>query len=318
MVSNERLVRRLTIASIIVLSVAVFVQIVLFWLVLQTMSVVMDVPGGFAMYAPDIEEDFPRIFLYTEPFGPTIQGMIYIAVTELAIAFSISSTTAVFVLSICQMQGLGGVYDPASSMRLATVGAFISALGGGLVPALLLGIAAWKSSDDLERQHIDEYGKNSARWKDANWFSIFMQGHDDACSDSDKFSVMVSKLCAPLSVSVPSLFLGPIYWAYRKCYKGAFLLLMLAFVMMGINIFLGAEVFGFIGPTLACVLFYRIYHAHAISVLNAGIASNQTEEDLARYMRDKGGVSPLGATVFVFLFVGGVVTLSFLAHAVWD
>lgn len=243
--------------------------------------------------------------------------MIYIAVTVLASISSILLTTAVLVLVICQMQGLGTLYDPASSMRLATVGAFLSALGGGLVPALLLGIVAWKSSDDLERQHIVKYGKNSARWKDANWFSMLVQGHDDARSGSDKFSVMVSKLCAPLSISIPSLFLGPIYWAYRKCYKGAFLLLMLAFAMMIVNIFLGTEVFGFIGPTLACVLFYRVYHAHAVSVLNAGIASNLTEGDLARFMCDRGGVSPLGATVFAFLFVGGTVALSFLARVVW-
>lgn len=52
--SNERLVRGLTIASIVVLSLAVFVQIVLLWLIFQAVPVVMDAPGGFAVYASDI------------------------------------------------------------------------------------------------------------------------------------------------------------------------------------------------------------------------------------------------------------------------
>lgn len=316
---HKSAVRGLTIASIVVLTLGILVWIAIVAFSLWTILTLMDVPYGFAYYGLEMAEASPRLSSHIATLSPAIQGMLYAFSTLLGGVFSLSMSTAVLILTIYQMQKLGASYDPAGALRYATAGGIISAIGGGLVPAILLAVAAWKLSDDKERQHIARSGTNSYLWSIAGWFNFIVRGHDDAIHTKEaKYDSMVSKLCAPLAVSVPALFLGPIYWAYRKRYKGAWLLLGLAFLMMALNLLIGEEMFGAVGPTLSAVLFYRAYRAHALSVLRTGAALQWKGKGIEGYLQDRGGVSPLAAVGFASLLIVGIVILAQCSAVIWS
>ncbi len=316
--SHRSAVRGLTIASIVVLALGILARIAIAAFSLWIISALMDAPYGFAYYGLEMAEESPRLSSHIAALSPAAQGMLYAFLPLWESAFSLLMSIAVLLLTICQMQKLGASYDPAGALRYATAGGIISAIGGGLVSAILLALAAWKLSDDKESQHIARFGTSSYPWSIAGWFSFLVRGHDDPShSQEAKYGPMVSKLCAPLAVSVPALFLGPIYWAYRKCYKGAWLLLGLAFLMMALNLIIGEEMFGVVGPTLSAVLFYRAYRAHALSVLRTGAALQWKGKGIEGYLQDRGGVSPLAAVGFAGLLIVGIAILAQCAAAIW-
>jgi hypothetical protein len=110
---------------------------------------------------------------------------------------------------------------------------------------------------------------------------------------------------------------GPIYWAYRRCYKGAvaWLLLYTAFIYQGM--FFGVSVFTFLPVLVNGALFNHFYRAKAFKELKRALSlgTRDKKEVLAR-MRRAGGVDKPAALraglSWTLLFALGVVLFALL------
>lgn len=125
-----------------------------------------------------------------------------------------------------------------------------------------------------------------------------------------KDAQMVFAMQGERTYSYLTLLLGPVYWAYRRCYLPALVLLavyvglLAGFLLAGIN----PRMFRFLPGAIAGAYFYRAYRWQADAVMRkmtaAGIDDPAEQET---YMRERGGTSPLAATGMFVLYVGASV-----------
>ncbi|WP_251212665.1 DUF2628 domain-containing protein [Adlercreutzia murintestinalis] len=137
----------------------------------------------------------------------------------------------------------------------------------------------------------------------------------------EKTANMILKMSQSPSFSIFTLFFGPIYWAYRKCYAPAALLFCACIGAFIIGAPLG---FGSIcqAPMLvASFMFYPIYHKQATDALAQARMQTSNESEICATMRQCGGTSNLAALIATviyltcFTFLVAVMTAAIINHA---
>lgn len=135
----------------------------------------------------------------------------------------------------------------------------------------------------------------------------FIQGRGETFSRSDPVHVgMLMGMRGEHVYSYLTILLGPVYWAYRRCYLPA-LVLLAVFVgavaaMLALNI--NPRVFRFLPGMIAGAFFYRAYRWQADKVM--GEMKAQGIDDFAEqeaFMRDRGGTSLRAALAVGVLYV---------------
>lgn len=126
---------------------------------------------------------------------------------------------------------------------------------------------------------------------------------------------LMSGLLSRIGFSCSTLFLGPVFWAYRKCYLGAALL---------IGVCLSTFLFGYSLDTrelralpllIAAFVFYRLYRYQAQRALRSAWAQGiEDPADVEEWMRRKGGTSIVGALLAGLVYVA--IAIAFAAPLV--
>lgn len=132
----------------------------------------------------------------------------------------------------------------------------------------------------------------------------FIEGTGNASTVHPKKTAdMISKMSQSPSFSIFTLFFGPIYWAYRKCYVPAALLFCACIGAFIIGAPLG---FGSIcqAPMLvASFMFYPIYRKQATDALARAHMRTSNEAEICAVMRQYGGTSNLAALVATIIYL---------------
>ncbi|MCR2040935.1 DUF2628 domain-containing protein [Parvibacter caecicola] len=155
---------------------------------------------------------------------------------------------------------------------------------------------------EVAQCHDEEYEK-------ARCYYAFIEGPVPDPLDEAKNLKMFHRMKAQYSFSFPTVFLGAIYLAYRKCFIGA-LGMVAAGVLLGVINLLLIPLIGNVAKMVtrfesllfAC-FFYRVYRWTADRVYRKGVQQGLRGEALVNHMRAHGGVSILAAAVAVLVFL---------------
>ena len=105
---------------------------------------------------------------------------------------------------------------------------------------------------------------------------------------------------------------GPIYWAYRKCYGGAAILLAALTVVFCHGFYYGISLFAFIPTFGSGALFNSFYQGKMIRELKTILSSGvRSKADIMAKMRERGGSNSRAAVIatiaWTIIFVAVIV-----------
>lgn len=174
------------------------------------------------------------------------------------------------------------------------------------VPASVNGVKSEQASgsdlSEAAQSYDEEYEKDRC-------YYAFIEGPVPDPLDEAKNLKMFHRMKAQYSFSFPTVFLGAIYLAYRKCFIGALGMVAVAILLGVINLLLipligsvAKMITRFESLLFAC-FFYRIYRWTADRVYRKGVQQGLRGEALVNHMRAHGGVSILAAAVAVLIFL---------------
>lgn len=242
-----------------------------------------------------------------------------------------------FILSIvvvaCAMMSFSAIRDTPdvlSLKRCSKAGLVFSVLCLSIVQAILFSISiskansimgsTEKTSSDLFLDgvavsgsykgdvsvHIEDIGSAELQ---RECFAAFINGHEKPSSESrKKVKRFLSGMESQIDFNVCAFFLGPIYWAYRKCYIESIVLLAAFLAMTFINYLLGFRFFRFLPALLSAILFFKFYRSRALKVMKSGVEDGcSTRAQLIAYARDRGGVSMWGAAILLLASICAIV-----------
>lgn len=137
----------------------------------------------------------------------------------------------------------------------------------------------------------------------------FIEGRKGSSATPDEGAAqMVKKMEGSGSFDLMTLFLGPMYWAWRRCYVEAALLALCVWVLMPLGLFLGMRLESAAVIGLAAFLFYPMYRKRAMRVYrNAYATYGDDSERVIEAMRTAGGTSWGG---FGVMLVFGLASLA--------
>ena len=120
------------------------------------------------------------------------------------------------------------------------------------------------------------------------------------------------------SFSFPTMFLGAIYWAYRKCFLGALAMAVTGAALGAVNVLLApylgrvARMIAGLETVLFACLFYRVYRWTADRVYCKGAAKGLRGDALVDYMRTHGGTSMPAAIVAALILLVALFVVAML------
>lgn len=171
------------------------------------------------------------------------------------------------------------------------------------------------AADDGGDSADEEQAAFEARVKSLDWDDFLrlalVQGERGSFSHIEpKDAQMVFAMQGERVYSYLTLLLGPVYWAYRRCYLPALALLAIyvgllaGFLLVGVN----PRMFRFLPGAIAGAYFYRIYRWQTNAAMHkmsaAGIDDPAAQE---AYMRERGGTSVAAAVGMAVLYLGASV-----------
>ncbi|WP_251212669.1 hypothetical protein [Adlercreutzia murintestinalis] len=132
----------------------------------------------------------------------------------------------------------------------------------------------------------------------------FVEGNDHpAYLHPDKTNTMLEGIKGNIRHSAMSAYLGPIYWAYRKCVFPAVALSLLYLICVPFFHWFAVILLDF----LASSLFFRVYRKRAEKIICKAKMSQPTREALLQYIKRNGGTSMPAA-----ILAASLLTVAFL------
>lgn len=135
--------------------------------------------------------------------------------------------------------------------------------------------------------------------------------------EPEKTANIVDKMLGSGSFSWVTLFLGPFYWIYRRCYAEAAVYLGCLMAMSLLGILLGVRI-GTLGAAIvAGFLFFPLYHKRAMRAYSDAYAAHPgSEQGMLGAMRNAGGTNLLGFWVAILCYAAAVLLIAWFVVGV--
>ena len=131
------------------------------------------------------------------------------------------------------------------------------------------------------------------------YYAAFVEGKRTSLPvDDAKTAKFLQGIVARRGYSFATLFAGPAYLAYRKCYLGAVLLIGACISVFFLGAAADTRLFRTLPLIIAGGAFYPLYRYQAQRALRQA----QAREAIEEFMRRKGGTSALAASVAVVAY----------------
>lgn len=140
------------------------------------------------------------------------------------------------------------------------------------------------------------------------YLAAFIEGKKGPSATPDEGTAqMIKKMEGSGSFNLMTLFLGPSYWAWRRCYAEAALFALCVWVLMPLGFFFGMRMESAAVIGAAAFLFYPMYRKRAMRVYRKAFAAYGNDpERVIEAMRTAGGTSWGG---FVVASIFGLASL---------
>lgn len=132
----------------------------------------------------------------------------------------------------------------------------------------------------------------------------FVEGNDHpAYLHPDKTNTMLEGIKGNIKYSTMSAYLGPVYWAYRKCIFPAVVLSLLYLICVPFFHWFAVILL----DLLASSIFFQVYRKRAKRIIRKAEMSRPNDEALLQYIKRKGGTSMPAA-----ILAASLLTIAFL------